>query len=321
MSKLNDLTFGLIGDDALSWFGRRGPGAPVAPALVWATKPATTGIIGDTITGSWSGGTAPYHAVLKNPAGTTVKDQTGSGTSVSYSTVDGTDAAGAYVLTVTDAEGKSLTATTTMAAAMKITAQPGPYSLFQEGGKMDITGAAVQGANSLSWQKLAADGTTWADTGITTAAFSKATAAAADAGQYRLKATNSRTTIYSNQVKAGNVCLRLVADINGNGNPDTLAPDGDRIHYKGALLQGQHYYSARLADGVTGNDVVPADWGFTTARMVATWATSNAALLPVSSVAANGQLLSNIPAPASGATATLTATFGNLKSEAKLTAP
>ncbi|UJH95947.1 hypothetical protein [Pantoea phage Nafs113] len=52
MSKLNDLTFGLFGEGALGWQGKRGPGSvtpPPTPAPVFTTQPgtnATTGTAG-----------------------------------------------------------------------------------------------------------------------------------------------------------------------------------------------------------------------------------------------------------------------------------
>lgn len=211
----------------------------------------------------------------------------------------------------------------------RITNQPPAVAMYQEGGLLEVLGAVVADAVTTIWQKRNADGTTWADTALTGATISKASGVAADAGQYRIKATGTDgVPVYSNEVKIGNLYIVVVADLNGNTGTDKVTQAADRYHYTAAVIAGQHYYTARLWNVATGAVVVPADWGLTQTRLPANWTTTDASVLPISAVvpatpptSTSGQMRSDITAPVSGKTATVTATYGNLKSEVLFTVP
>jgi hypothetical protein len=263
--------------------------------------------------------------------GSTVEPTT-AGVSVSGRKLTVTPAApGTLNLTLVSGDGTVRTPLQLVASGVPatITTQPQAIAMYQEGAKLEVLGAVVANAVTTVWQKRAADGTTWADTALTGPTISKASGVAADAGQYRLKVVGTDgVPVYSTEVKVGNLYLVIVADLNGNAGTDKVTQAADRYHYTANVIAGQHYYTARLWNVATGAAVVPADWGLTATRVQAAWTTTDATVVPISNVvpatpplATSGQMRSDIVSPVSGKTATVTATFGNLKSEVLFTVP
>ncbi|HFU2857280.1 TPA: immunoglobulin domain-containing protein [Enterobacter cloacae] len=99
MNEMFDLTRGIF--DLLAK-----PGGGGAPGVQWVQKPAAGVSLNGKVTASWSGGTAPYTVTVTNGSAT-VPHTTVSATSIEYTA----STAGAYKITITDANGKKKVAT------------------------------------------------------------------------------------------------------------------------------------------------------------------------------------------------------------------
>lgn len=179
---------------------------------------------------------------------------------------------------------------------------------------MDIKGAVVQDAVSLVWQRK--DQQAWTDTQFKTADLSWS-AATGDDVIYRLKAIGEDgQAVYSNEVTAYNVYLKLQDD-----TAPTAAIKNSNTSYSWATGAGGKYVGALFFKRKDDSTFTPP--GAAGGRALATWATSNQTVAPVTgtgqpgsgNVQASGQWR---PALTAG-TATVTATYGNLKSTLAIT--
>lgn len=186
-------------------------------------------------------------------------------------------------------------------------AQPQTQSLYQESGMLTITGAAVSPATAYQWQR-SADGSTWADVaGQTAVNLSIANATNATA-TYRLKAINGGSVAYSNSVDVVSVYLRIQNDASAANGSSLGTTKVTNTTYTHSAAGGTRYWSAfytRFSD-----DSAFTPNGLSTARAVAAWSTTNAAVVPVTPVSATGQVTSVTKT----GSATITAAIGNLSS-------
>lgn len=198
------------------------------------------------------------------------------------------------------------------AAAAKpptFTAQPQVQSLYQIGGALRITGAAVTGYTSLQWQRFANGA--WSDyVGQKSAIFNVASALSDVTGKFRLKAVNGNSTpAYSNEVDVVNAYLSFGVDSGGGTVTKT-----SNTQYAWNTAPGGKYiswYYFRASDNQQFSPVGLAG------RALVTWTTSNANVISVTGTnpAAPGQAVST----AKAGTATVTGAVGTLKSTLNVT--
>lgn len=214
--------------------------------------------------------------------------------------------------------------------APTITTQPNSIVLFQVGGKMSFTGAAVAGASSVGWQKRNDDGS-WSNTNFSSVTPSKGTATSADAGVYRLRAINGNSQpVYSNLVYAYD-CFLFIQNDNESNNPATtgVLAGADRYHWKEDGPVGTRLYSAFLrfnkaqtlpsgatvAENVALDNNAVTELGLKSGRTVATWSSSNSAVAAISNGYAPGQTAVRLNAGA----AVVTAKYQNLTADIAVT--
>lgn len=190
--------------------------------------------------------------------------------------------------------------------------QPTTTNLYQTDGKLEITGAQVDNATQLQWQKLSTDGTVWTDiTGATSANLVVDKGAASHAGKYRLLAVNGDKQQVSAVVDAYHVYLHLQNDSAATGTNSVAKLANNLYNY--LFGSGTRYFGAFYRNVADGSLFIPP--GATSARAYGTvWTTSNAAVAPATTVADFGQLTTALKT----GTASLTATNGNLSSTLNL---
>lgn len=192
------------------------------------------------------------------------------------------------------------------------TAQPQTQSLYQVGGRLTITGAAVSGATALQWQRF--DGSQWQDVaGQKAATLSIASATAAQGGTYRLKAVNGNSApAYSNEVSVVSAYLKFQNDVNPS---DSGLVQQSSTVYNWSTTTGTKYLSVYYFDAATNQNFTPE--GTLGGRAVAAWVTSSQAVAPVtaSNVKSTGQWLPSL----TKGTAKITASAGNLSTTINIT--
>ncbi|AOE41244.1 hypothetical protein BEE12_16125 [Pantoea agglomerans] len=254
-------------------------------------------------------------------------------------TVELTDDSGKTLATAT----KEYTVTAPPDAPAVFTSQPAANVFYQDGGKLEITGAAAAPVTIWQWQKLQADGATWGDLPSQTAAvLTIPTATDADEGTYRVLAINgSADGVPSDPVTVLSTILYIQND---SAKPDLDAPVTDVNNKQFVMVDGSHY----LMDGPAGNYyigaylktkngyttkaggkvdnvtyapgekvppesfIIAADFGLTTSRaMGAKWKTTDASVIPDTPANANGGLA---PVAIVAGKASVTCTWQNLTS-------
>lgn len=209
----------------------------------------------------------------------------------------------------------------TLAAAAKppatpptFTAQPQAQALYQEGGKLEILGAATDNATAYQWQKQNSD-QSWGDiTGRTGASITVSSADTSWQGKLRLKAVNNDSApAYSNVVDVVNVYLLIDNDVGATNDPAKVSDT--QYNWTTTAAGGAKYVSAFYCRADDDTRFTPN--GLSTARAVATWATDNQTVAPVnaSNVTAAGQWKPTLTA----GTANATASIGNLQSKVSIT--
>lgn len=113
--------------------------------LEWVNAPPASGTANTDITATWKGGVAPYTATVKQGS-TVASNQTGTQTSITANVNGTSKPLGAWVWTVTDAEGTSITGSTTITApalAFTTALPTGTPQLYLSSGQSDAARSVV----------------------------------------------------------------------------------------------------------------------------------------------------------------------------------
>ncbi|EPT1451939.1 hypothetical protein ACVOZ6_003527 [Escherichia coli] len=196
-------------------------------------------------------------------------------------------------------------------AAPQFKFQPPAQVLYQQGGKLEILGSTVDNATFTQWQHQNAKGE-WIGVPGMGMDFSKDNATAADAGRYRLAASNETSgVVYSGEVEVVDVYLSIENDINTETDPVKV----DNQHYTWTIGRGRRYLSAFYFRASDDTRFTPVGLH---ARAVVTWSPDNTKVAPITGtdvIQPSGQWRP----PLAAGTTTVTATIGNLKSTLDLT--